>query len=115
MKSLNKIIEDCDSNEILINSSCVDIFVDNLQQGYLHDNHWVKRYITKDMQNIINLKQKMIDKLNKSIEKSRGGWWKFDCDNLYLRQLLHEHSMKHNENNEIDILNFVMFLNFKER
>jgi hypothetical protein len=57
----------------------------------------------------------MILKLDKALEKpNRGGWWKDDCSVELLTMLLQEHLQKSNEDNEIDILNFVMFILFKK-
>ena len=115
MKRIEEIARHHNYNEMEINKTCVDIFVDLLKQGKLNKVDWVKRYLTVDMYEAYDLKEKMINKLEYSHKiKKREAWWSITCDFQELRMLLHEHSIKNNSNNNIDVLNFVMFVCFKE-
>lgn len=115
MKSLIHIVSQAKSEENEINRLCVDYFVDCLQQGELDDIDIVKDCIYPSWYELVELKSLMIYKLAKALEKpGRGGWWQDDCSVELLEQLLQEHMQKTNEGNEIDILNFVMFILYKK-
>ena len=112
---LSDIKEKCNNNEMEINKYCVDIFVDLLLEGKLKEVHWVRRYITEDMYEGIDLKKEMLNKLEISYKKKkRSNWWYPLVNYLIFRQLLHEHSFKKNEGNNIDMLNLIMFICFRE-
>lgn len=123
MKKLNQIILECYAEDEKIDNMCVDEFIKYIQtKDSTHSQISIDGFASIKLElNIDNkvdyeqLSQQMKNKLQKSREKGRYGWWNDKaCPISYLHELYKEHLQKCNENNNIDIIIFAMFIYFKQ-
>lgn len=122
VKTLKNIIVESNKNDEVIDNTCVDEFINNLQDksitrsGIVLDSLVLEEFgLLGNEIDYKNLSLKMKEKLKKAREKGRGGWWNNSlCPISHLYLLYNEHTKKYNEGNQIDICNFAMFIWFRE-
>ncbi|WP_418181386.1 hypothetical protein ACNSOL_11845 (plasmid) [Aliarcobacter lanthieri] len=115
MKNLDEIVLKCCCEDEKIDNLCVDEYIACLKDTSIEKSGGMLdalTYLDKDI-DYDDLAIKMKQKLQKSREKGRNGWWNETCSIQKLIDLYTQHKKKDNEDNEIDICIYSMFLHFK--
>lgn len=115
MKSLDEIVLKCGCEDEMIDNLCVDEYITCLKDASIEKSGGMLdalSYLDKNI-NYDDLSMKMKQKLQKSREKGRNSWWNETCPITKLIDLYTNQKKKNNEDNEIDICIYSMFLHFK--
>lgn len=115
MKRLDEIVLKCGCEDEKIDNLCVDEYIICLKDASIEKSGGMLdalSYLDKNI-NYDDLSMKMKQKLQKSREKGRNSWWNETCPITKLIDLYTNQKKKDNEDNEIDICIYSMFLHFK--
>lgn len=115
MKRLDEIVLKCGCEDEKIDNLCVDEYIVCLKDASIEKSGGMLdalSYLDKNI-NYDDLSMKMKQKLQKSREKGRNSWWNETCPVTKLIDLYTNQKKKNNEDNEIDICIYSMFLHFK--
>jgi hypothetical protein len=99
-----------------IDNKCLKIFFENMLNN---PDQFNKFYLAKYFKEAIELYgpdelyNLMEHKLENARFKGYGAWWHKDCSLQRLQELIEKHFKKSNEQNDIDICNYAMFIYFK--
>ncbi|MCT7563197.1 hypothetical protein N5U23_04120 [Aliarcobacter butzleri] len=116
MKRLDEIVLKCGCEDEKIDNLCVDEYIACLKDTSIEKSGGMLDALSylKDINvDYDELSKKMKEKLQKSREKGRNSWWNETCPITKLIDLYMKQKKKDNEDNEIDICIYSMFLHFK--